>query len=455
MSSASPTEKLAGDPRADAPPTSPPPPTSPLLSASPPTGPAPAVADLLAVRAGGAAAHRPLFTALGPSGEPVARFTPAELDVRARAVADALLTTGRPGDRVLLPPLPVADFPTAFFGCLYAGMVAVPVAEPAGPSTAAVARHHRATAMLVPDRAAPPPPAGVTRVELGAAVRAGAGRHGPAARPEPLAPALLAGTGGTAGAVGHGELVAGQAAVRDRCDVDADTTVVSWLPLSHGTGLATALVLPLVSGAASVVLEPAAFLRDPGLWLRAVEAEEDVVAAAPAGAYELCARRAPADGRMRVDLSTWRVAAVGGDGGRPVRPGTLRRFADAFRPGFFREEVFVPGYGPGRGLPAATLGRPLHPAATGHYDRAALARGAAVPVPPTHPGAVALVGRGTPLPGTGVRVADPVSGRTLPERAVGEIRVDAPAGPAGGPRDRGFLDGGELFVTGRAPAASG
>ncbi|MFV2119649.1 hypothetical protein ACE14D_14860, partial [Streptomyces sp. Act-28] len=41
----------------------------------------------------------------------------------------------------------------------------------------------------------------------------------------------------------QGALVAGQAAVCDRCDVEPGTTVVSRLPLWRGTGPATALVL--------------------------------------------------------------------------------------------------------------------------------------------------------------------------------------------------------------------
>ncbi|MDT9684957.1 AMP-binding protein [Streptomyces sp. TRM76323] len=453
-----------------------------LLVAAPP--PARTVVDMMRDRATGPDADRPLFTALGAAGERMAHLTPAELDARARAVAAALRRTGRPGDRVIVPPMPGLDFHVAFFGCLYAGMVAVPVADATGPVVAAIARDCRPGAVLVPDATTPGPVPGVPRVAVRGQARAS--RHwrgGPVApgplapdpaapgplapssvapdalapdplAPGPAAPALLqyaarTGRRGPAGVVvGHGALVAGQAAVRDRCDVDPGTTVVSWLPLWHGTGLATALVLPLVSGATAVTLEPAAFVRDPRVWLRAIEAEEDVFAAAPDAAYELCVRRVPAAERMRIDLSTWRVAAVGAGGGRPVRARTLHRFADAFRPGFFREEVFAAGYGTGGGALGATLARPLHPTVAGHYDRASLTRGEAVPVSRADRGGVELVGRGTPLPGVGVRVVDPASRRAVPERVVGEIWVDAPGGAVSRTGDLGFFDGGELFVTG-------
>ncbi|MEU2181077.1 AMP-binding protein [Streptomyces thermolilacinus] len=422
------------------------------LAAAPPPGRT--VVELMRDRATGPDADRPLFTALGAAGEPMACLTAAGLDARARAVADALLRTGRPGDRVIVPPMPGLDFHVAFFGCLYAGMVAVPVADAAGPVAAAIARDCRAGAVLVPDAAGPGPVPIVPRIAVRETVRASRDRRGAPVAAGPLAPALLhyaarpgrRARGGVA--VGHGALVAGQAAVRDRCDIEPGTTVVSWLPLWHGTGLATALVLPLVSGAAAVTLEPAVFVRDPRVWLRAIEAEEDVFAAAPDIAYELCVRRVPVADRMRIDLSTWRVAAVGAGGGRPVRARTLHRFADAFRPGFFREEVFAAGYGTGGGALGVTLARPLYPTVAGHYDRAALARGRAVPVPRAGRGGVELVGRGTPLPGVGVRVLDPVSRRAVPERVVGEIWVDAQGGAVSRTGDLGFFDGGELFVTG-------
>lgn len=413
------------------------------------------VVDMLLDRATGPDADRPLFTALGPGGERIARITPAELDARARAVAAALHRTGRPGDRVIVPPMPALDFHVAFFGCLYAGMVAVPVAAATGPAVAAIARDCRPGAVLVPGTGHPAPSLpGVPRIAL-RELRAPHHRRGTPGVPDPSAPALLQYAARPAGrlpeavAVGHGALVAAQAAVRDRCDVERGTTVVSWLPLWHGTGLATALVLPLTSGAAAVTMEPAAFVRDPRVWLRAIEAEEDVFATAPDVGYELCVRRVPAAERMRIDLSTWRVAAVGGgECGGPVRARTLRRFADAFRPCFFREEMFAPGYSPGGAALGGTLARPLYPVVTGRYDRAALARGEAVPVGRADRGAVELVGRGTPLPGTGVRIVDPATRRAVPERVVGEIRVDAPGSAARPTGDLGFCDGGELFVAG-------
>ena len=53
-----------------------------------------------------------------------------ELDRRARAIAARLQLELRPGDRALLVYSAGLEFISAFFGCLYAGVVAVPATYP-------------------------------------------------------------------------------------------------------------------------------------------------------------------------------------------------------------------------------------------------------------------------------------------------------------------------------------
>ncbi|MFV2118684.1 hypothetical protein ACE14D_09625, partial [Streptomyces sp. Act-28] len=96
----------------------------------------------------------------------MARLTPAELDARAREAADAPHRTGRPGDQVIVPSMPGLGFRIAFFGCLHAGMVAVPVADAIGPVATAIARDRRPGAVLVPDAAGPGSVPGVPRVAV-------------------------------------------------------------------------------------------------------------------------------------------------------------------------------------------------------------------------------------------------------------------------------------------------
>src|SRR5437660_16520 len=63
-------------------------------------------------------------------GAVVERATYAELDRRARALAARLQGLGLAGERALLLYPAGLEFLHAFFGCLYAGVVAVPAPLP-------------------------------------------------------------------------------------------------------------------------------------------------------------------------------------------------------------------------------------------------------------------------------------------------------------------------------------
>src|SRR5688500_9252642 len=58
------------------------------------------------------------------------RITYAQLDERARALAIAIGERAKPGDRALLLVPPGLDYIAAYFGCLYAGVIAVPAYPP-------------------------------------------------------------------------------------------------------------------------------------------------------------------------------------------------------------------------------------------------------------------------------------------------------------------------------------
>src|SRR6185436_218592 len=61
------------------------------------------------------------------------RLTYAALDGRARAIAAVLARSFAPGERALLLYPPGLDFIAAFFGFLYAGVIAVPAYPPRSP----------------------------------------------------------------------------------------------------------------------------------------------------------------------------------------------------------------------------------------------------------------------------------------------------------------------------------
>jgi acyl-CoA synthetase (AMP-forming)/AMP-acid ligase II len=193
-------------------------------------------------------------------------------------------------------------------------------------------------------------------------------------------------------------------------------------------------------------MHPAAFLQRPARWLELIATRRATFSGAPNFAYDLCVARAAA--APGLDLSCWRVAV---NGAEPVRPATLRAFAGKFAPCGFRAEALAPGYGLAESVLFVTARR---------------AGSGAVPV---HRGAASC---GPPGPGVIVRIVDEARRATLPDGETGAIWVAGPSLASGywqapdddafgarlaGERDAflrtgdiGFLEGGELFVIGRA-----
>jgi acyl-CoA synthetase (AMP-forming)/AMP-acid ligase II len=421
-------------------------------------------------------------------GTAAERLTYGELDRAARRIAGALQARGVQGRPVLLMFPGSLEFLKAFAGCLYSGAVAVPAPLPDG---GARGRNGRATGILrdcgarvvLTDRAGAPDVAlwlatggfGDDVVCLATdalpAAEDGAPWQPPAIRPEDLA--LLEYTSGSVTEprgvmVAHRNLTANQAAMQRLLGTTAADRFGGWLPLHHDMGLVAHLLHPLWLGSCSVLLAPAAFVRQPLRWLEAIDRYGVTVGGGPDFCYELTLRRVT-DRQIRgLDLSRWRIAL---NGAEPVRAGTLDAFARRFAPAGLRAEAVYPCYG----LAEATLavsggvGGRAHRRRT--VDAAALGRGVLAPAEPGAEGRV-LVGSGR-VTDFDLRVVDPATRRELPEGTVGEIWLrgeSVAAGYHGRPDetraafravldggeggflrtgDLGVLDDGELYVTGR------
>ena len=75
-------------------------------------------------------ANEPAFIYLANGIDDEISLTNADLDRKARQIAVWLAEHKCQGERILLLYPPGLDFITAFFGCLYAGAIAVPIYPP-------------------------------------------------------------------------------------------------------------------------------------------------------------------------------------------------------------------------------------------------------------------------------------------------------------------------------------
>jgi len=431
-------------------------------------------------------AERPACTFLHDGEIDEETITYGGLDARARRIAVAL---GCDASRapVLLLFEPGLDFVAAFLGCLYAGVVAVPVYPPEGRDPEGGAARIRRVAADAGARRV------VTTRALDRALARSIRSELDEARSRILVDELSIGTeaawrppgigGGdvaflqyTSGStatprgvmVTHANLMAHGSRVADVLGLDAEAVAVSWLPVYHDMGLVGTLLIPLQIGFRSVQMAPRAFLERPGRWLRAITRHRGTLSPAPNFAYDLAVRRTTPEERRELDLGTWRAAM---NGAEPIRAETVERFVAAFAPCGFRREALVPCYG----LAEATLMVAGGPAGEGPVrlavDGAALDDARVVVVPAEERGARVLVGSGRVMPDVALRIVHAASGSPTRADEIGEIRVAGPTiavgywrrpaetaaafeNPPCGPRrlrtgDLGFVHDGVLFVTGR------
>ncbi|WLQ16679.1 amino acid adenylation domain-containing protein [Hahella aquimaris] len=429
-----------------------------------------------------------------------ARFplTYAALDRQARRVAALLRRHAQPGERVLLLFHPGLEFLAAFFGCLYAGVTAIPMHPPKKNRSAerldSILDDADTRVILANDSvvaAIADSDAGDKRLQEAVWLTVDAGLLNPATddseNSEDSEPASLHAddlaflqyTSGSTSApkgvmVSHRNLILNLDELHRCYDHDADSIVVSWLPHFHDLGLIYAILTPLYAGSICYLMAPATFIRNPARWLQAISDCRATHSAAPNFAYQLCIDKISAEQKQDLDLSCWKAAC---NAAEPVRYETLRDFAATFSDCGFDYQALSPSYGLAEATVKVSITPLSEPPTVLHVEREALSQGEVKIVAAGAPGSTPLVGSGRVDMDTKSLIVDTAT-RTpcLPDR-IGEIWVRGPsvasgywarpeatsdifdvhlADPQGrysGPYlrtgDLGFIHGAQLFITGR------
>jgi acyl-CoA synthetase (AMP-forming)/AMP-acid ligase II len=335
--------------------------------------------------------HRVAYRFLQDGVYESAQISYGELERRASAIATTLQTKTCPGSRALLLYPPGLDFIAAFFGCLYAGVIAVPAYLPQRtqniPRLQSIATDAQATLALTTSdalsaikRHLPPYPAleQLTWVVSDDIVtdhdstgQDSTGRDRKAFQSDRKAfqsdreafqsdrtgnctghtpaddIAFLQYTSGSTGQpkgvmVSHRNILHNLSLIHDCFDNTAESIGVSWLPPYHDMGLIGGILQPLYIGAPMVLMPPMAFLQKPMRWLQAISHFRATVSGGPNFAFDLCTRRAKPHQLKDLDLSHWQIAFTGAE---PVRAHTLNRFTQTFSPYGFQPTALQPCYG--------------------------------------------------------------------------------------------------------------
>ena len=415
-------------------------------------------------------------------------LTYQQLEQKAKAIATYIQSLCTPGDRVLLLYPPGLGFIEAFMGCLYAGAIAVP-AYPPRPNRSiervqSIINSAQPTLALTTDsiisnlqKKAEVAPELKTlrwlasdRIDLGVAEK----YQDFAVSSQDLA-FLQYTSGSTAEPKGvkiaHHNLLHNLEAIHNCFGHSTNSRGVIWLPPYHDMGLIGGILQPLYGDFPVTLMSPLMFLQNPLRWLKAISRYRATTSGGPNFAYDLCVRRYKPELAADLDLSSWDLAF---NGAEPISYQTMQDFSKTFAAHGFRSSAFYPCYG----MAEATLivsggskqAKPITKQVIStelEQNRIAITQDSSQPTR-------TLVSCGHSLKDQKVAIVNPADNTICQPGEIGEIWVSG-ASIAGGywekteatattfrahiveqPKidflrtgDLGFIDGGELYVTGR------
>ncbi|MDG2380283.1 MAG: aminotransferase class I/II-fold pyridoxal phosphate-dependent enzyme [Pirellulaceae bacterium] len=416
-------------------------------------------------------------------------YTYEQLDRRARVIAHRLQRMGMQGERALLLYPPGLDFVAGFFGCLYAGVIAVPAYPPRRNRNM-----HRIQAIA--DDASARLALTVSDVlhRTENLLDEGSTMHGltwlatdelsddqadgwemPPVDGDTLA--LLQYTSGSTGSpkgvmLNHGNIVHNCSLITGAFEAGREVVGMSWLPTYHDMGLVGGVLNPLYIGRPSILMSPMLFLQRPVRWLKAVSNFSVTISGGPNFAYDLCTRKITEDQLTDIDLSSWTLAF---NGAEPVRRETLEKFYRRFAPYGFRKEAFYPCYGMAETTLIVTGGARRKPPVVRCFDGSSLDEGRVNVAAPDGDRGRYAIGCGRKLQDEEILIVDSDTRTEMPEGRVGEIWIRSGSVGKGywnkpeftaetfearladddderrflRSGDLGFFHEGELFVTGR------
>ncbi|TYP79315.1 surfactin family lipopeptide synthetase A/fengycin family lipopeptide synthetase D [Paenibacillus methanolicus] len=425
------------------------------------------------------------------------RMTYRELYARSLRAASRLRSKGcRMQDEVVIRLEDPQSFLIAFWGCLVAGMVPVPLA--AGGSEEHLAklrqvwrRLNRPWLLSDPDfTASEGDPWGAGRslapeellnkgedmaeaaIDEGSARRLASEPIDEAdlpCRPDSGAIAFIQFSSGSTGdpkgvVLTHANLLSNMAAIVACSGTTERDSSLSWMPLTHDMGLIGFHLSPMYAGMDQYIMRPSQFMLDPMLWLSKAHEHRITSLASPNFGYRHFLASYKSKHAEGWDLSCVRLIF---NGAEPISAEWAEKFLAEMAPHGLASGAMFPVYG----MAEATLAVTFPPAGerltSVRLDPEALRIGGEVRLAEAgEDRAVSFVDVGSPVRDCEVRIADE-SEAPLPEGRIGHIFIRG-ANVAGGyyndPQsteralapdgwlrtgDIGYMSGGRLVVTGR------
>ena len=430
---------------------------------------------------------RNLYTFLIDGETKTESLSYSQLEQRAKAIAAYLQSICSPQERVLLLYPPGLDYIEAFFGCLYAGVIAIPAYPPRpnrslsrlqsiiDDAQATLALTNRSILTSLQRKLAHAPE--LTRLRWLATddIDVDLSEDYQETIIARDSVAFLQYTSGSTAKpkgvkIAHHNLLHNLKAIHDCFQHNSQSQGVIWLPPYHDMGLIGGILQPLYGGFPVVLMSPLVFLQNPLRWLKAISRYKATTSGGPNFAYDLCVRKYRPEQELDLDLSSWDVAF---NGAEPINYQTLTKFTEIFSRYGFRTEAFYPCYGMAEATLIISGGKKNSNLVTKTVQSKALEQNKIVKANTDTDYSRTLVSCGNSLPDQKIAIVHPETLTVCPSGEVGEIWVSGGSIARGywqqnaetqytfnaylkdrqdesflRTGDLGFLENDELFVTG-------
>jgi natural product biosynthesis luciferase-like monooxygenase protein len=432
---------------------------------------------------------RDIFHFVNRAEQVIESHTYRSLEQKAIQIASVLQKLQLAGKPVLLLHPPGLAYLEAFFGCLYAGTIAVPVfpprknahasrlrsiAEDSGASVALTSANEKEKieaefagstlldrlSIIAPDEQTP-------AKELSA----------PSIAHHSLdAIAFLQYTSGSTGKpkgveVSYRNLMVNIKTLQLGAQHNSESVFVSWLPAFHDMGLIYGLLAQIYFNSCGYWMSPTTFISKPLRWLRTLAKFGGTHTIAPNFAYDLCVQTITPDQLKGLDFSHVQFM---GNAAEPIRNETVQQFLDLMAPFGLSPEALCGGYGLAEATLKVTISNSQQPIKVCHVDTDLLSQKIFSEAEKASSKTRTLVGCGETKLDTQVCIVNPTTLQVCNADEVGEIWIkgetiaqgywqqpeatkatfqaytsDTHEGPFLRTGDLGFVYDKELFVTGR------
>lgn len=268
----------------------------------------------------------------------------------------------------------------------------------------------------------------------------------------------------------HRNLFSNTEAIYKNFNFNNDSKGIIWLPPYHDMGLIGGVLASIYGGIELVLTPPATFVKNPLSWLNLISTHKGTISGGPNFAYDLCIKQMQRRPNKNLDLSSWKIAFCGAE---PIFPDTIHRFIEVFSPYGFDKNAFFPCYGLAESTLMVSCRKSLRPT-TKYFSRHKLKLGIIEEVNEASEDFTEIVSCGEVISNHKVCIVDQKT-RNLKSTEIGEIWIQGASVTKGywenheenlnlfavirsdEPRDDlwlrtgdlGFISGNELFISGR------